>query len=62
MYVQFEHAVDPESTDPLAPVVVSVFAGPQDPDVWPNQAEIPEDDPRYIEFITRIPNRADMVR
>jgi len=51
MYVQFEHAVDPQSTDPLAPKVVSVFAGPQDPEVWPNQAEVPDDDLRYLAFL-----------
>ncbi|RON39589.1 hypothetical protein [Pseudomonas brassicacearum] len=33
-------------------VVVSVFAGLQDPGDHPNQGEVSEDDPRYLEFIT----------
>ena len=39
MYVQF-------SDDKKE--IISVFAGPQDPEVWSNQGEVEEDDPRYI--------------
>lgn len=37
--------------------IVSVFAGihpgvaPQDPEVYPNQGEVDEDDPRYVAFM-----------
>lgn len=32
--------------------VASVFANPQDPGEYPNQGEVVEDDPRYLEFMT----------
>lgn len=32
-------------------VVVSVFAGAQNPNEYPNQGEVADDDPRYLEFI-----------
>ena len=31
--------------------VVSVFAGPQDPDYFANLGEVADDDPRYLAFI-----------
>lgn len=34
--------------------VVSVFAGPQDPEDYPNQGEVADDDPRYLEYLTPI--------
>lgn len=45
MYVQF-------SKDKKK--VVSVFGSPQDPDLYPNQGEVEESDPRYIEYIEKI--------
>ncbi|QAY85410.1 tail fiber assembly protein [Pseudomonas arsenicoxydans] len=37
-------------------VVVSVFAGPQDPNEYENQGEIEDEDPRYIAFISPQPD------
>lgn len=40
--------------------IISVFAGlhpgvpPQDPDVYPNQGEVEEDDPRYVKFMALV--------
>ncbi len=31
--------------------VVGVFAGPQDPEVWPNMGEVEDDDPRHIAYL-----------
>lgn len=45
MYVQF-------SDDKKE--IISVFAGPQDPEVWSNQGEVEEDDPRYIAFMKKV--------
>jgi len=45
MYVQFS----PDKKE-----IISVFAGPQDPDVWPNQGEVDEDDPRYVAFMEQV--------
>jgi len=36
-------------------VVVSYFGGPQDPDEFPNQAEIQPDDPRWASFYNSLP-------
>lgn len=35
--------------------VVSVFAGPQDPEVFPRQVAIPLDDPRYVAYKSALP-------
>ena len=43
VFVQFESEKET--------VVISVFGCPQDPEVWPNQGEVEEDDPRYQAFI-----------
>lgn len=42
IYVQFS---DQSNTS-----IISVFAGPQDPEVWPNLGEVSESDPRYLAF------------
>ena len=47
-YVQF--------ASPAEETVVAVFAGPQDPDVYPNQGEVEDDDPRYLAFIDPPPD------
>lgn len=31
--------------------IISVFGCPQDPQVWPNQGEVEEEDPRLIDFL-----------
>lgn len=36
--------------------VVSLFGGPQDPEVYPNLAEIEDDDPRYLAFMSPPPD------
>jgi hypothetical protein len=41
-YVQF--------SDETHTKIVSVFGGPQDPEVYPNQAEIEDTDQRYLDF------------
>lgn len=43
-YVQF--------SDSSEVAVVSVFGNPQDPGEYPNQGEVQDDDPRYLEFMT----------
>lgn len=43
MFVQF--------SDETKKQVISVFLGPQDETCFPNQGELPEDDPRYLKFI-----------
>lgn len=35
--------------------VVSVFGCQQDPDIYPNQGEVDDDDPRYLAFINPPP-------
>ncbi|WP_371355603.1 hypothetical protein ACA087_00840 [Pseudomonas chlororaphis] len=35
--------------------IVTVFAGPQDPEFFPNISEIEDDDPRYLEFLSAYP-------
>lgn len=47
VYVQFSDATETE--------VISVFSGPQDPEVFPNQAVLDDDDPRYLAFIHKCP-------
>jgi hypothetical protein len=42
-YVQF--------ADSAQGAIQSVFGCPQDPDVYPNQGEVEDDDPRYLLFI-----------
>lgn len=43
MFVQF--------SDDTHTRIVSVFANAQDPEIYPNQGEVEEDDPRYQAFI-----------
>ncbi|WP_460163681.1 hypothetical protein [Pseudomonas sp. S2_F03] len=31
--------------------IIAVFAGPQDPEVWPNLGVVEDDDPRYLGFL-----------
>jgi hypothetical protein len=31
--------------------IIAVFAGPQDPEVWPNLGVVEDDDPRYLAFL-----------
>jgi len=45
MYVQF-------SEDKKE--IISVFLEPQDPEVYPNQGEVYEDDPRYVAFMEQV--------
>lgn len=45
MYVQFSD--DNEE-------VISVFAGPQDPEVYPNLSEVDEGDQRYVNFMETV--------
>lgn len=42
IYVQFKDESEAE--------IVSVFCGPQDPEVHSNQGVVDEDDPRYLAF------------
>lgn len=50
-YVQFERSPDPLNDGPLEPIVVAVHSGPQDPDFYPNQSIIEDDDLRYLAYI-----------
>jgi hypothetical protein len=43
MYVQF--------TDDSQQTILGVFTDPQNPDEYPNQGEVEEDDQRYLAFI-----------
>ena len=45
-YVQF--------TDSNKTAIVSVFACPQDPDLYPNQGEVDETDARYLAFMNPV--------
>lgn len=45
-FVQFSNADETE--------IVSVFCGPQDPDVHENLGEVEDDDPRYLDFKQRV--------
>jgi len=36
--------------------VISVFGGPQDPDVYTNLAELEDDDQRYLDFMSPPPD------
>jgi hypothetical protein len=47
IYVQF--------SDELETTIISVFAGPQNPDDWPRQGEVASTDPRYLDFRNRCP-------
>ncbi|WGK92571.1 hypothetical protein [Pseudomonas migulae] len=47
-YVQF--------SDASQVAVVSVFGCPQDPTEYPNQGEVPDDDPRYLAFMDPPPD------
>ncbi|WP_420105493.1 hypothetical protein [Herbaspirillum huttiense] len=47
VYVQFSDDTETE--------VISVFAGPQDPETFPHQATLDDDDPRYLAFIHKWP-------
>lgn len=47
MYVQFSDAA--ETT------IVGAFASPQDAAVYPNLADVPETDARYVAFLSSIP-------
>ncbi len=42
LYVQFSDSTETE--------IVSVFCGPQDPDIHSNLGEVEGDDPRYLDF------------
>lgn len=44
--------INVQFADEKQEVVISWFAGPQDPTVYPNQAQINDSDPRYITFIS----------
>lgn len=35
--------------------IMSVFASPQDPSVWPNQGEVHADDLRYLAYVESLP-------
>lgn len=41
--------------------ITSVFWSPQDPDYWPDLAEIGEDDPRYLAFINPQPTQEEIL-
>jgi hypothetical protein len=43
--------INVQFSDSSETVVVSYIAGPQDPDIYPNQAAIPNTDPRYLAFL-----------
>lgn len=43
VYVQFS---GPDETE-----VAAAFQSPQDPDVWPNMAEVEDDDPRLAAYL-----------
>lgn len=47
MFVQF--------SDEAQARIQAVFAEPQWPDVYPNQGEVDQDDPRYVAFIQGLP-------
>lgn len=47
-YVQF--------SDESQTKIISVFAGPQDPEYWPNMGEVEDDDQRYLDFINPPPD------
>jgi len=47
IFVQFE--------DAKALKVVSVFGNPQDPDVYPHQGVVDDEDPRYRAFMASLP-------
>jgi hypothetical protein len=53
MFVQF--------SDSTETTVVSVFAGAQDPEVYPNQGEIDVTDARYVAFVNSHPSIAPIV-
>lgn len=40
--------------------VISVFAGPQDPNVWQNLGEVGDDDVRYLAFVYPQPSAEDL--
>jgi hypothetical protein len=41
--------------------VQTAFCCPQDPDVYPNQGEIEETDPRYLAFLNPQPSLGDLI-
>lgn len=45
-YVQF--------SDSTNAVIITVFGSPQDPEYWDNLGEVEDDDPRYIEFMSKM--------
>lgn len=52
-YVQF--------SDSTQTKIISWFGSPQDPDVWPNQGQVEEDDPRYIEYLNPSPTAEEIL-
>jgi hypothetical protein len=45
-------AIHVQFADLTEQTIISYFAGPQDPDVWPNQGEIEDSDPRYLALLS----------
>lgn len=35
-------------SDDSRKTILAVFAGPQDPEVWPNMGQVDDEDPRYV--------------
>ena len=52
MYVQF--------SDDTHTIIVSVFGNAQDPEIYPNQGEVEEDDPRYLAYINPQPTITEL--
>jgi hypothetical protein len=48
IFVQFE--------DRKQERVISVFGNPQDLEVYPNQGSVTDEDPRYLAFISMLPD------
>jgi hypothetical protein len=47
--------IDVQFTDSASTAILSVFAGPQDPTAYPNQANIPSSDARYEAWYAALP-------
>lgn len=50
--------INVQFSDTTETTIVAVFANAQNPDVWPNQGEVADTDPRYLQFISPTPTLA----